>query len=153
MSSAALQKTPITILNELCMQEGDVLIHEDIPHETNNKMFACKVEAFGIVEIGSARSKKQAKHDACENLIGELTTFIIFIISCEHQTEPTGILSILARLVKLNRFTDRLSSRSPTHSKVPPSTTIINNDDSVSDAVEILRNICLQRKWPYPEYV
>lgn len=72
MSAVPKEKTPITILNELCMQEKEVLIHESVPHETNPKMFSCKVEAFGISAIGSARSKKLAQHEACENLIGEL---------------------------------------------------------------------------------
>lgn len=68
---ATVQKTPITILNELCVQEGMVLIHDNIPHATNEKMFSCKVDAFDLTAIGSGQSKKQAKHEACANLIGE----------------------------------------------------------------------------------
>lgn len=67
----AVEKTPITILNELCVQEGEVLVHDNVPHETNPKMFACKVDAFNMCAIGTGRSKKIAKHDACEKLIGE----------------------------------------------------------------------------------
>lgn len=71
---STLEKTPITILNELCMQEGEFLIYDDnIPHETNDKMFACKVEAFGMSVIGSGPSKKKAKHEACADLIGKLS--------------------------------------------------------------------------------
>lgn len=70
---STLVKTPITVLNELCMQAGEPLIYDDnVPHETNPKMFACKVEAFNLSAIGSGRSKKLAKHEACEMLIGEL---------------------------------------------------------------------------------
>lgn len=71
--SAPLEKTPITILNELCRQEGETFFHET--NETNEKMFSCKVEAFGSVAIASGRSKKQAKHEACADLIGELSRF------------------------------------------------------------------------------
>lgn len=65
------QKTPTAILQELCVQEGEVLMFDDIPHETNPKMFSCKALAFEMYAIGSGRSKKEAKHEACANLIGE----------------------------------------------------------------------------------
>lgn len=69
---SSLLKTPITILNELCMQEGTIL-YDDIPKVAGEDgMFSCKVEAFDLMAIGSDRSKKQAKHKACANLIGEL---------------------------------------------------------------------------------
>lgn len=64
-------KTPAAILQELCVQEGEVLYFDDIPHETNPKMFSCKALAFEMYAIGSGRSKKEAKHEACSNLIGE----------------------------------------------------------------------------------
>lgn len=67
---STVEKTPISILNELCVQEGEVLVHDNVPHETNPKMFACKVEAFDLFAIGTGRSKKIAKHDACVRLIG-----------------------------------------------------------------------------------
>lgn len=78
---SSVQKTPISILNELCMQSGEVLIYEDVPHETNPKMFACKVEAFNLFAIGSGRSKKLAKHYACEALIGKFN-----LIDCLKKT-------------------------------------------------------------------
>lgn len=65
------EKTPTAILQELCVQESEVLMYENIPHETNPKMFACKVIAFEMFSIGVGRSKKEAKHEACANLIGE----------------------------------------------------------------------------------
>lgn len=58
---SSVEKTPITVLNELCVQEGEVLVHDCVPHETNPKMFACKVEAFNLIAIGTGRSKKIAK--------------------------------------------------------------------------------------------
>lgn len=64
------EKTPTAILQELCVQEGEVLMYENIPHD-NPKMFSCKVIAFEMCAIGTGRSKKEAKHIACANLIGE----------------------------------------------------------------------------------
>lgn len=64
-------KTPTAILQEFCVQEGEVLMFEHIPHETNPKMFACKAMAFEMYAIGVGRSKKEAKHEACANLIGK----------------------------------------------------------------------------------
>lgn len=66
-------KTPTAILQELCVQECETLMFEDIkhPHETNPKMFACKAMAFEMCALGSGRSKKEAKHESCANLIGE----------------------------------------------------------------------------------
>lgn len=69
--SDVAEKTPTAKLQELCVQEGEVLMSEDIPHETNSKMFSCKVIAFQMSAIGSGRNKKEAKHDACANLISE----------------------------------------------------------------------------------
>lgn len=66
------EKTPTATLQELCVQEGEVLMHEDIPHEANAKLFSCKAIAFGMSAIGTGRSKKEAKHEACANLMGEL---------------------------------------------------------------------------------
>lgn len=70
---STLEKTPITLLNELCMQEGKTLRWEYIPQPTDPlPPFVCKVEAFDVEVFGTAQSKKQAKHEACAQLIGEL---------------------------------------------------------------------------------
>lgn len=69
--SDASTKTPAAILQELCVQESEILFFEDIPHEANPKMFSCKALAFEMYAIGSGRSKKEAKHVACSNLIGK----------------------------------------------------------------------------------
>lgn len=66
------EKTPVSVLQELCIQEnGSVPMYESIPHETDPKMFAFVVEAFGKYARGSGRSKKEAKHDASANLISK----------------------------------------------------------------------------------
>lgn len=73
------QKTPTAILQEFCVKEGEVLMFEDVPHQPNSKIFSCKAIAFEMGAIGSGRSKKEAKHDACANLIGEFNSkFLIF---------------------------------------------------------------------------
>lgn len=75
MSSASgssnVIKTPVTILHELCIRERHFTAFEDIPHGTDPKQFSCIATAFGLSAKGSGRSKKEAKHDACANLISE----------------------------------------------------------------------------------
>lgn len=65
------QKTPISVLQELCVKEGDVVIFDDFPHEPNPKIFSCEVKALDVSATGSGRSKKEARHEASANLIGE----------------------------------------------------------------------------------
>lgn len=67
------EKTPVSVLQELCVQENNTSpIYESIPHETDPKMFSFVVQALGYYAQGSGRSKREAKHDASANLIGEL---------------------------------------------------------------------------------
>lgn len=66
------EKTPVSVLQELSIQEfGCSPYYEQMPHESDPKLFACLVEAFGKGAIGSGRSKKEAKHDASAKLIGK----------------------------------------------------------------------------------
>lgn len=44
--------------------------YESVPHPSDPKMFSYRVEAFNLFAQGSGRSKKEAKHEASENLIG-----------------------------------------------------------------------------------
>lgn len=65
------EKTPVSVLQELCIQEhGSAPIYESVPHESDPKMFTFYVEAFGLVAEGSGRSKREAKHEASANIIG-----------------------------------------------------------------------------------
>lgn len=78
---STVEKNTVAILNELCMQAGKTLVWEDIPQQVpppKNPLppFVCKVEAFDIVEQATAESKKQAKHDACAKVLGELDLVI-----------------------------------------------------------------------------
>lgn len=64
------EKTPVSLLQELCIQENaPVPMYEGVPHETDPKMFAFYVNAFGLSGKGSGRSKREAKHEASANLI------------------------------------------------------------------------------------
>lgn len=150
---STLEKTPITILNELCVQKGEVLIYDDVPHETNPKMFACKVEAFNLVAIGSGRSKKLAKHEACANLIGKL--IILAMIWSYFNSSCLKWISV--KLKEQEQFADKLTAappiRGPVSHPTNATTTTTTTSDEVVDAVEMLRNICVQREWPLPTYV
>nr|AFX89026.1 R2D2 isoform a [Mayetiola destructor] len=64
------EKTPVSVLQELCVQENaSVPMYEPIQHESDPKMFAYVVEAFGFCAKGSGRSKREAKHEASANLL------------------------------------------------------------------------------------
>lgn len=66
------EKTPVSVLQELCIQEmASVPMYESISHETDPKMFAYLVEAFGLYAEGSGRSKREARHDASAKLISK----------------------------------------------------------------------------------
>lgn len=65
------EKTPTSVLQELCMQKKEVLIFDDILEDPSTKTFTGKAKAFGLEVEGSGRSKKEAKHEACANMIGE----------------------------------------------------------------------------------
>lgn len=71
-----VEKTPVSALTELCVQERvSVPMFESIPHESDPKMFAFIVEAFGIYAKGSGSNKRVARHDACANLMSKLIKF------------------------------------------------------------------------------
>lgn len=79
------EKTPVSVLQELCIQEKDsVPMYESMPHESDPKMFTFVVEAFGFFAQGSGRSKREAKHDASANLISEF--FRLIKMSAHHET-------------------------------------------------------------------
>lgn len=64
------EKTPVSVLQELCVQENvSVPMYENIPHETDPKMFTYVVQAFDYFATGSGRSKREAKHEASANLL------------------------------------------------------------------------------------
>lgn len=66
------EKTPVSVLQELCVQENvSVPMYENIAHETDPKMFSYLVSAFGCIARGSGRSKREAKHEASANLLGK----------------------------------------------------------------------------------
>lgn len=66
----SLEKSPVTVLQELGIQENEPVFFEEVSHETNPMLFACLVSAFNLVARGSGQSEKEAKHEASTNLIG-----------------------------------------------------------------------------------
>lgn len=65
-----MEKTPVSMLQELCDQESDTLLVEFLC-ETSSQMFICSAKAMGVTANAMARSKKEAKHEACANIICE----------------------------------------------------------------------------------
>lgn len=65
------EKTPATILQELCMQQQEFAVFDFAPDTNDSHAFCCTVTAFQSSADGSGRTKKEAKHVACANLIGK----------------------------------------------------------------------------------
>lgn len=87
-------KTPISMLQELCNREDEVLMFEEVPHKFNPKMFSCTVNAFNAFAEGSGRSKKEAKHEASVNLLGEWFQIEIFEFYCWNVSNWSESLEI-----------------------------------------------------------
>lgn len=68
-----LEKTPISMLQELCDQEKEILSpsFEPMPFSTNSQMFICTIQVFGVTANALGSTKKDAKHKACEEIIGK----------------------------------------------------------------------------------
>lgn len=64
-------KSPVSMLKELCDRRRGILMHEYLPYESNAENFVCVVNAFDMSAQGEGRTKKLAKHKACENLLCE----------------------------------------------------------------------------------
>lgn len=65
---SAMEKTPVSMLQELCDRERDTLQYT---YEVKAQMFVCEVKALGIVCIDVGQTKKVAKQKACANIICE----------------------------------------------------------------------------------
>lgn len=65
------EKSPVSMLKELCDRERGILTHEFLPYELNASTFICVVNAFDMSAKGEGRTKKLAKHKACENLLSK----------------------------------------------------------------------------------
>lgn len=86
-------KTAVTVLQELCVQEGDYPVFENVPHESDPKMFSCEVKVFDYTSYGSGRSKKEAKHDASANILGKLHFFDFLWQSNRQMFNKTSLNS------------------------------------------------------------
>lgn len=66
------EKTPVSVLQELCIQEGESVPMYDLTHEeSDGKNFTYIVNAFDMYAKGSGRSKREAKHEASAKLISK----------------------------------------------------------------------------------
>lgn len=66
------EKTPVSVLQELCIQEGETVPYYELINEANDsKTFTYMVRAFEFIEQGSGRSKREARHEASAKLISK----------------------------------------------------------------------------------
>lgn len=76
------EKTPVSVLQELCIQEGaSVPMYDEQSNDTDPKLFIFVVHAFGKCARGTGRSKREAKHKASEHLISKFVDIFFFIYS------------------------------------------------------------------------
>lgn len=70
---SVLEKTPISMLQELCDQEKQILSpsFEPISFSPNSQMFLCTIEVFDVAANGLGSTKKDSKHKACAEVIGK----------------------------------------------------------------------------------
>ncbi|KFD54224.1 hypothetical protein M514_05001 [Trichuris suis] len=80
------KRTPVMVLNELCMKRGYVFPHYeevfenligpgDDPSVNNERYFFVKVVLGPFARIGTGATKKEAKHAAAATLLDALSTF------------------------------------------------------------------------------
>lgn len=68
---SALEKTPFSMLKELCDQEKEPLSCTfDMISFPPNSQFICTIKVFDMTANGLANAKKDAKHKACADIIG-----------------------------------------------------------------------------------
>lgn len=64
------EKTPVSVLQELCIQEGKTVpMYDLVQEESDGKKFTYIAHAFDMYAKGSGRSKREAKHEASAKLI------------------------------------------------------------------------------------
>ncbi|KAJ8673731.1 hypothetical protein QAD02_004993 [Eretmocerus hayati] len=84
-----MEKTPVTLLNEMMAKIGCTPLYELCPEEMNRvpKIFKFQVSCQGIVTEGCGRSKKEAKHDAASKMLDKLKRGKVVSQSCP-DTRP-----------------------------------------------------------------
>lgn len=72
-SSEMAEKTPVSVLQELCVkyQHGAPFYDELNDGGDDGKTFTSLVQAFGATAKGTGRTKREAKHNAAERLLGK----------------------------------------------------------------------------------
>lgn len=136
-------KTPASALNELCDQERvPKPVFECIPHESDPKMFVYIVGAFDIYTKGDGRSKQQAKHNACANLISKrMPAFMTAIWSYKMFDKIILFWWIPGILSETERYKYKLAAlpRTPANKQTV---------EVEAEAIGTLIGYCEQHGWP-----
>lgn len=71
----AVEKTPVSILNEMMTKIGSTPVYEFCQNEMDivQKLFTFKVSCAGIMTTGTGRSKKDAKQNAATAMLEKIT--------------------------------------------------------------------------------
>jgi RISC-loading complex subunit TARBP2 len=89
-------KTPVSILQEMCIRKGDVPQYELI-HDgggSHEALFKYRVVVGESSAIGSGRSKKEAKHDAAQCLLNRLNAQGITLASDPDTVDMLDVSDI-----------------------------------------------------------
>lgn len=73
------EQSSVSMLKELCDRKKGILRHEFLPYELNASTFVCVANAFDMFAQGEGRTKRMAKHKACENLLCKYSGFVLFV--------------------------------------------------------------------------
>jgi dsRNA-specific ribonuclease len=103
-------KTPVTILQELCVKKKESAPHYEFLGEElvkeNEKIFTYRVSCFGQESRGTGKAKRDAKHDAACNVLKKLAHDMPDVhgmkISSSHVLERDNISELLNICVQRN---------------------------------------------------
>jgi len=103
-------KTPVTVLQELCVKKKESAPHYEFLGEEsvkeNEKIFTYKVSCFGQVSRGTGKAKKDAKHDAACNMLKVLAQHMPDVhdvkISSSYAQERDAVSELLNICVQRN---------------------------------------------------
>ncbi|KAA3678588.1 RISC-loading complex subunit TARBP2 [Paragonimus westermani] len=145
MTSSATQRTPISILQELCVKKGITPVYELVssegPIHEPNYVFLCTAGPFSASSKGT--SKKKAKHQA---------SYLVLLKMLASSTIPEcdkvmlrDLHSIAANLFT-SEFLDSLEIDNPEFAAYR------THRDDEGNFVGLLQELCQKNMWPPPTY-
>lgn len=126
--SAAVGKTPVSVLQELLSRRGTTPKYELVQIEgaIHEPTFRYRVTVADVVAMGTGRSKKEAKHAAAKAVLDKM------IIGAKEDGSGVGNNSTIPEV--------KTEIISPYDDKIP------------GNPIGTLQEMCMSRRWPPPGY-